>query len=284
LKTLVLGAICAGWAAASTFTYTDFSSVAGLTLNGDAAQAGNVLRLVHADVSLAGNAFRTSSVALDSETAFNTMFEFHISTDPSDPTDGFSFILQNDPGGASALGGQGQGAGYAGLSPSVAVMFRGRGPSFIGAILNGVDPLPGKPPNAADFNENDFYNQDEFAWITYDPIAKMMNVYLSTTSAHPLSPVMSANVDLAGTIGASSMYVGFGAGTGGAFGDNDVLNWTFSTTQAPEPATIGALGLGLAALLTSLRCPPDRGRRFRSRWRAAIGRSCLWAVVRAGSR
>jgi hypothetical protein len=44
------------------------------------------------------------------------------------------------------------------------------------------------------------------------------------------------------------MFVGFGAGTGAAFGDNDILNWNFATTEVPEPATISALGLGIAGL------------------------------------
>jgi len=46
VNTLVLAALSAGLATASTLTYTDFSTVAGLTLNGDATQIGNALRLV----------------------------------------------------------------------------------------------------------------------------------------------------------------------------------------------------------------------------------------------
>lgn len=248
MKALILAALSTGLAAAASFTYNDFSNVSGLTLNGDAAQAGNVLRVVHALDSLAGTAFQTSTVSLDTETAFSTMFQFNISTDPNDPTDGFSFILQNDAAGAGALGGQGQGAGYTGLNPSVAILFRGRGPAFIGAVLNGIDPLPGEPPNATDFAENAFYNQDEFAWINYDPISHILDVYLNTTSTQPGTPTMSTTVDLAGTIGGPGMFVGFGAGTGAAFGDNDILSWNFSTTEVPEPASISALGFGLASL------------------------------------
>ena len=245
MRLLLLAGLSAGLATAASFTYNDFSSVAGLSLTGDAAQAGSVLRVVHNDVSLAGNAWYSSAVDFNPSTSFSTMFEFLITTPPGDPTDGFSFILQNDPAGNGALGAGGQGSGYVNLSPSVAVLFRGRAPSFIGVITNGVDPLPGVPPGATLFNENDFYNQNEFAWIDYDASSTTLSVYLSTTNVKPGTAVLSNSVDIASILGAQA-YVGFGAGTGGAAGDNDILSWQFTST--PEPATMGLYGIGLVGL------------------------------------
>ena len=140
MNTLVLAALSAGLATASTLTYTDFSTVAGLTLNGDATQIGNALRLV-----------RTSE--------------------------------------------------RGGLQSERLLTIR--------TSLRGSPTIPSR---------------------------SCFNVYLNTTSSQPLSPVMSANLDLAGTIGASNMFVGFGAGTGGAFGDNDILNSTFTTTECRNHA------------------------------------------------
>jgi hypothetical protein len=257
LKHLIAALLSTGLATAASFTYNDFSSVAGLSLNGAAAQVGNVLRVVPNTPSLAGDAFDTTAVSVDSLTKFTTMFEFKISTDPGNPTDGFSFILQNDPTGASAVGGAGQGSGYVGLSPSVAVLFRGRGPSFIGVVLNGIDPLPSDPPGATDFTEGAFYNQNEFAWITYDPIAQSLSVYLSDTATQPGAAVMTTSVDLAGTVG-SSAFVGFGAGTGGASGDNDILSWNFASVEVPEPGSIGLLAIGGMALALARRKPASR--------------------------
>ena len=118
--------LSAGEASATSFNYTDFSSTTGLTLNGDAAQAGNVLRLVPNADTKSGTAFLTAPISLDGTTGFSTAFEFNVATDTGNPTDGFTFLLQNDAAGVNALGAGGQGLGYVGLSPSVAVVFRGR--------------------------------------------------------------------------------------------------------------------------------------------------------------
>jgi hypothetical protein len=246
MRFLLLAGLSAGLATAGTFTYNNFSSVSGLTLNGAAAQAGSVLRVVYNAESLAGTAYETTPIAFDAATGFSTAFEFDITTDPGNPTDGFTFLLQDV--GVNAVGGASQGSGYVGLDPSVAVLFRGRGPSFIGVVTDGVDPLPGAPPGATTFAENAFYNQDEYAWIDYNPLTTLLSVYLSTSSTKPFTPVMSTTVNVFGTVG-SQAFVGFSAGTGLGTGNNDILSWSFtSQDNVPEPATAGFFALGLAAL------------------------------------
>ena len=58
---------------------------------------------------------------------------------------------------------------------------------------------------------------------------------------------MSASVDVAGTLG-SQAYVGFSAGNGAAYGSQDILNWSFDSSEVPEPSTAGIFAFGLAAL------------------------------------
>ena len=249
MRFLLLAALSAGLATAGTFTYNDFSSVSGLTINGDASQNSPVLRLVPAAESMAGTAYATTPIALDAFTGFSTAFEFDITTDPDSPTDGFTFLVQNE--GVNAVGDSGQGSGYVEVTPSVAVLFRGRGPSFIGVVTDGIDPLlayPTLPPGATTFTQDAFYNQDDFAWIDYNPLSTTLSVYLSTTSTKPGAPVMSTTVNVFGTVGLQA-FVGFSAGTGAGFGNNDILNWSFtSQDNVPEPATAGFFALGLAAL------------------------------------
>ena len=60
-------------------------------------------------------------------------------------------------------------------------------------------------------------------------------------------PAMSTTVDVLGTLG-SQTYVGFSAGNGGAFGSQDILNWSFTST-VPEPSTIALLGAAAFGLL-----------------------------------
>lgn len=238
------------FANAAAFTYADFSDVSGLTINGDAAQVGSVLRVAPNASSKAGTAYRTAAVPFTTSTAFSTSFEFHVTTDTGNPTDGFTFLLQN--AGVNAVGGAGQGSGYAGISPSVAVLFRGRDPSFIGVVTDGVDPLPLLPLGAKAHTEGDFYNKDQFVWIDYDPVTTALDVYLSDTATKPVLADMSTTIDVAGTVG-SQAFVGFSAGTGGASGDNDILKWTFSSNEVPEPGTISLLLVGALGVMSRRR-------------------------------
>lgn len=238
-----------GTAYATSANYADFSSTAGLTLNGDAAQAGSVLRLVPNDGDKAGTAFLSSAVSFDATTGFSTAFKFNVATDTGNPTDGFTFLLHSDAAGDTALGAGGQGLGYVGLSPSVAVVFRGRNPNLIGVITGGVDPdslpTPFQPAGYYTGVEGEFYNQDEYAWIDYTP--GTLKVYLSATATKPGAALMTASVDIFGTLG-SQAYVGFSAGNGGAFGTQDIQSWSFATAPVPEPATVAMWALGLAVL------------------------------------
>ncbi|MBS1135895.1 MAG: Legume lectin, beta domain:Protein of unknown function, partial [Burkholderiaceae bacterium] len=62
--------------AALVINYPDFSDTTGLTINGNAAQVGNVLRVTRDTFSQAGSAFSTNTVALTSGAAFSTYFRF----------------------------------------------------------------------------------------------------------------------------------------------------------------------------------------------------------------
>src|SRR5688572_14410228 len=108
--------------AAATISYPDFSSVAGLTLNGSANQQGNTLQLTPSSAFQSGTAFSTSPIALNNLNSFSTRFQFQISNPAGigdgDGTgaDGLVFVVQTV---ANNVGGAGGGIGYSGIDKSV---------------------------------------------------------------------------------------------------------------------------------------------------------------------
>lgn len=102
LLTLVLAPV----ALAQNFSYADFSSVAGLTLNGSAVQSTTQLRLTNNGSLQTGSVWHTTPVAVAE--GFETTFDFTMTTQP----EGMAFVIQGSPAGAAALGGDNWGLGY----------------------------------------------------------------------------------------------------------------------------------------------------------------------------
>ena len=82
LSLLGAAAFSVGIAQATTLTYPDFSNTSGLTLNGNAAQVGNVLRVTPAINGQAGSIFSTNAISLASNVSFSTAFQFRF-TNPN---------------------------------------------------------------------------------------------------------------------------------------------------------------------------------------------------------
>ncbi|MDX1486652.1 MAG: L-type lectin-domain containing protein [Acidiferrobacterales bacterium] len=253
----ISGAIAAALAlafagtASASIIFTDFSSTAGLTLNGNAATVGPVLRLAPSSIGQRGSAFTSSPVGISS---FSSVFTFQI-TNPGGATDGFgqtgadglTFTLQSSPAGAGALGAGGGSLGYGGISPSVAVEFD---TWFNGAALDTSSNDLGVNTNgnlaslqtaalAPQFDNGAIWT----AWVDYDGIT--LEVRTNTTGLRPAAPTLAQIIDILTTLGTSTAFVGFTAATGAAFGDHDILSWRY---DVPEPTALALLGLGLVAL------------------------------------
>ena len=99
--------------------FPDFSSIDGLTLNGDAEQVTDILRLVPSVGSQSGTSYSNDKVSISE---FSTQFQIEFS-DSNGFADGLTFVIQNDPDGVNAIGGGGGGLAYSNLTPSVAVSF-----------------------------------------------------------------------------------------------------------------------------------------------------------------
>lgn len=250
-------------ASAAVIQYADFSSVAGLTLNSNAAQVGNVLRVTPATWSQAGSAFSTSTVSLAANASFSTYFQFRFTgaggwNDGIGPgADGLVFVVQTV---GNNVGGAGGGIGYLGLANSVGIEFDTwrndpydlGSSNHIGIDVNGsITSLVQAEVTEADMNNGDIWN----AWVDYNGSTQLLEARLSRSAIRPGTAMVSLTRDLAVDLGTLDAFVGFTSGTGSAFANHDVLTWTLENRfapigggQVPEPTTLALVGGALAML------------------------------------
>jgi hypothetical protein len=187
--------------------------------------------------------------------------------------DGFAFVIQNDPLGNRAIGVGAGGLGYMYIRDSLAVEFdtywnaaygdpngnhisvQSRGQDFnvpIHVCSNGSLPgFPGIPctqnPSLAMATVNRPLNDGtvQSAEIVYVP--GELSVFLNTGF------LFSTPLDLESLLALQNdeyAYIGFTAGTRGAYQNHDILSANFSV---PEPATLLLLSVGLAASALTIR-------------------------------
>ena len=228
--------------AAAAVEYPDFSSTAGLKLNGSAAQAVDVLRLTPSAIDQTGSAF-TGKRIVDPDKSLSTRFSFSLHDagpgkasrrrgdgEPPPPprgADGIAFVIQNGP--ADALGEGGGGLGYAGIRHSVAVEFdhwqngERDDPSdnHVAVMKNGEAGEHLDSANPA----FDLYGGTRFAWVRYSAGKERLKVYANDSNEKPQKPAASVALRLDRVLDGRSR-AGFTAATGGSFEAADVLSWT----------------------------------------------------------
>ncbi|GGF55352.1 L-type lectin-domain containing protein [Alteromonas lipolytica] len=252
---------------ASVISYTDFSSTAGLQLNGHAQQVGNVIRLTET-TSQAGSFFSTDAQTLGSDVSFSSFFSFNIfdgvgiSDVDGIGADGIVFTLQTV---SNQAGGGGGGIGYQNLAQSVGIEFDtwnnggydDNSGNHVGINVNGNMDSLALVTEATRFNDGD----DWFAWVDYDGITDQLSVRYSQNVVKPTLASLEYTIDLTSIFGSNDVYAGFTSGTGGAGNKHDITSFAFSTefdedfagngiNEVSAPGTLALLGLsafGLAA-------------------------------------
>jgi len=208
-----------------------FADGTGFTFLNGATVAGGALQL-----SDGGNfenrvVWYTTPVNVQS---FTTDFSFQITPASPNASDGFTFAIQNM--GLNANGGIGGALGYQGIKPSVAVKFDtfnndGEGVNSTGFYTNGVAPtVPSLDltPSGVNLHSGDIMH----AHLTYDGATLTLTLTDTVTGA---SFNASQAINIPGTVGGNTAFVGFTAGTGGTVSTQNILNWTY--TPAPPPPT-----------------------------------------------
>jgi hypothetical protein len=261
-----------GQADATTLLFNNFSSTAGLQLNGVTATLNpggmgatdfnnqNVLRLTNS-TGQSGSAFSTTAISLDADASFSTVFNFRFTDQQNTGADGIVFVVQTV---ANTAGGGGGGIGYQNLGNSVGIEFDnwfngGSDPNdnHVGIDLNGNVNSVATSTAIAPLDSGAVFT----AWVDYDGVTDTLEVRANTTGARPVAALLSYSVDLVSVLGQTDAFVGFTSGTGAAGADHDILSWQFNSTfdpieqvgDVPEAATLAIVGLGLIGLGTITR-------------------------------
>jgi fibronectin type 3 domain-containing protein len=222
----------------------DFSSgfvnaTSAMTLNGKAKVSGTALELTDGGSNEAASAFTTNAQSI---AKFSTSFTFQL-TNPT--ADGMAFVIQNKA--ATAIGADGLGLGYQGITPSVAIKFdlysnAGEGNNSTGLYTNGVAPtVPATTlPTAVNLHSGDVFS----VHMTYDGTTLTCTIIDTKTNA---SATYTYTVNLVSILGGSNAYVGFTGGTGGSAAVQEILTWSFAPTPTTAPAAASNLQLTAAS-------------------------------------
>ena len=211
----------------------------GLTFNGSAKLNGTRLRLTDGGGTEAGSAFISTPINIQS---FTTDYSFQLSNASAD---GFTFTIQGV--GATALGPSGGGLGYGpdtpggtpGIANSVAVKFdiysnAGEGTDSTGLYTNGVSPTTpalDMTSSGVSLLSGDVFN----VHATYDGTTLTMTITDATNSSQTFTASWAINIP--GTVGSNTAYLGFTGGTGGLTAIQEILDWTYIATGQPTVAT-----------------------------------------------
>ena len=271
VRLLLLALMMPATAQAVIISFGDFANGDGLALNGSATVGVNngvdpnsVLRLTPALNDQAGSAFSAQTI---NAAGFSTFFRFRITNSgglvqppdvfggPDQPgADGIVFVVQSVSSSAGTGGG---GIGYRGVDNSIGVEFDTwrNGADFdpssnhLGIDSNGSLTSLTTVDVTTQFNDGNLW----YAWVDYD--GTTLEARVNQTGVRPVAPTLSQALDLVSILGQTDAYVGFTSGTGGGFGDHDVLSWTYRDefNPVPEPQAVGLLLLGAIGVTAGAR-------------------------------
>jgi hypothetical protein len=206
--------------------------------NGNGSLSGNSFELTDGGSHEVSSIFYGSPVDIQT---FTTEFTFQL-TSPN--ADGFTFTIQN--AGPNALGLDGGALGYQNIGESVAIKFdlynnSGEGPDSTGIYTDGA--IPTVPSVNLTGSGIDLHSGHPFdARMTYDGTTlhlRLVDMVTGASWAHPFT------INIPGTVGGNTAYIGFTAGTGNTTAVQQILSWSYEPGVVPfdPPGAPTATGL-----------------------------------------
>jgi hypothetical protein len=238
LLSVAVAAVVAS-AQAQGIDFVDFADTGDLHLLGDAAQAGNQLRVAPALNGQAGAVWHTTKQSVSD--AWETSFVFQGSeAGGGNGSDGFAFVIQN--ASLDALGGSGGALGYHTVPNSVAIEFDTYNNGEPSGNHISVQSL-GTAPNSAEHNAS-LGHTSAIPNIQDGAVHTVKIIYtdggLFVYMDDLVTPRLAVAMDLPNLLDldAGAAWVGFTAGTGGGYQNHDILSWSFGSRTALGGPTI----------------------------------------------
>ncbi len=252
-RLLVGAAVCALMTgSAAHAALIDFST---MQLNGVATATPTMLRLTNganlmdpddpdSNIGLASSAF--IGTTFSSDITFTTSFTFMLTNSGFDPQgDGITFLVQNDPSGASAVGGGGGGVGANGLASNIGVGFQSWDNNRASIFTDGS--IAGGPIHNFSLGDQ---NDTVDVTVTYDRSNFSFTAFNHSTGLS-ISDSQAFNLASLGP----TVYIGFTGATGLSHSIQDVTNWDLRVGPGvvPEPGTWALMITGFGAAGGMLR-------------------------------
>ena len=194
------------------FSYSNFASTTGLVGVGNTSVSSNIYYLTTAANGQVGNVYRTTAIQ------YNRNFSAQWSTFIGGGTGADGYCVQWTPTN-NTNGPTGGGVGY--VSTAINAI------TFLTYTNNNYTWYKNNVSQGATSVTSGLWRQTLYFWGDYNHLAQTFALYFSTTNSKP----GSANKTFTSfSFDTSSYYMGFGAATGGANDNHQLLSWALTFT------------------------------------------------------
>ena len=197
---------------AQEFRYSNFASTTGLVGVGNTSVSSNIYFLTTAAASQIGNVYRTTAIQ------YNRNFSTQWSTFIGGGSGADGYCIQWTPTN-NTNGSSGGGVGY--VSTAINAI------TFLTYVNNSYNWYKNNVLQVATSVSSGFWRQTLYFWGDYNHSAQTFALYYSTTNSKPGSPNKTFT---SFSFDTSSYYMGFGAATGGANDNHQLLSWVLTFT------------------------------------------------------